>query len=312
MSKHPFHRGELTVQHMAGERSTADRNSAVIGPAIPPTAIPFLAKQRLMAVATIDEAGTPWPSVMVADHQFIEATEDGTHLTMTWNPRVIPSGDGLRERLSMDPRIGLLAIDFDSRRRLRINGKVLESNSTSSVIEIAESFSLCPRYIQRRQLSAVSRPQHTQTDRSVASDRLDDSQWAMLQRADTLFVASVNEDDGLDVSHRGGPVGFVERVGPARLRLPDYAGNSLFNTLGNLYVTPRAGIVVLDFDTGNVLQVAGRSTLRFDQRDPRGLTGGTGRFWELEIEAVREGALSVDVAWQYLDASPFNPQPTDS
>ena len=59
--------------------------------------------------------------------------------------------------------------------------------------------------------------------------------------ADTFFVASAHAERGVDASHRGGLPGFVRVLGDRTLEIPDYPGNSMFNTLGNPAADPRAG-----------------------------------------------------------------------
>jgi predicted pyridoxine 5'-phosphate oxidase superfamily flavin-nucleotide-binding protein len=85
----------------------------------------------------------------------------------------------------------------------------------------------------------------------------------MIAVADTFFVASYTDDtvDGrqVDVSHRGGKAGFVRVGEDGVLTIPDFAGNLHFNTLGNFLLTPRAGLMFVDFATGDVLQLSGRA-----------------------------------------------------
>ena len=109
------------------------------------------------------------------------------------------------------------------------------------------------------------------------------------RQADTFFVASyVDHEDGdraVDVSHRGGRPGFV-RVEGNRLTIPDYAGNLHFNTLGNLISNPRAGLLFVDFEQGNVLQVQGRAEVILDSPLIAAFEGAE-RIWTLDIEQVR-------------------------
>jgi hypothetical protein len=98
---------------------------------------------------------------------------------------------------------------------------------------------------------------------------------ALLQRADTLFIASASARrvvpggaEGVDVSHRGGPPGFIgidDGPGGLRLTLPDYLGNFFFNTLGNLLAWPLAGLLVPDHEDGSLLQLVARATVETDQ-----------------------------------------------
>ena len=85
----------------------------------------------------------------------------------------------------------------------------------------------------------------------------------MLEAADTFFIASTGGEYGVDVSHRGGPPGFVGVEG-ATLTVPDYQGNRYFNTLGNLMLDPRAALLVVGFDSGDVLELRGRAEIVWD------------------------------------------------
>ncbi|MCH8978716.1 MAG: pyridoxamine 5'-phosphate oxidase family protein, partial [Armatimonadetes bacterium] len=69
---------------------------------------------------------------------------------------------------------------------------------------------------------------------------------------------------GMDASHRGGDRGFVRVDSETRLMFPDYAGNNHFNTIGNLILDPRAGLLFMDFATGSLLQLTGRATIDWD------------------------------------------------
>jgi hypothetical protein len=92
-----------------------------------------------------------------------------------------------------------------------------------------------------------------------------------------------------------------------RLRIPDYIGNSMFNTLGNFMSYPRAGLVFIDFENSRVLQLTGRPEILWELDDPAGETGGTGRFWQFELEAWRDSILPFRLDWEFLDYSPFIP-----
>ena len=104
--------------------------------------------------------------------------------------------------------------------------------------------------------------------------------YPLYEAADTFFVASAHPRRGTDVSHRGGDPGFVRMLDDHTLRVPDYAGNSMFNTLGNLHVNPRAGLLFVDFDRWRTLQLTGTATIRFDL-EPRA--------WDFRVEASRSG-----------------------
>ena len=65
----------------------------------------------------------------------------------------------------------------------------------------------------------------------------------LIENSDTFFLGTTHPTSGNDASHRGGPAGFV-RVTPEHLWWPDYPGNNMFNSLGNLSVDPSAALLV--------------------------------------------------------------------
>lgn len=61
-----------------------------------------------------------------------------------------------------------------------------------------------------------------------------------IQQAGTLFIASSHPERGADVSHRGGHPGFIRVEDAQTIIIPDYSGNNMFNTLGNILVNASA------------------------------------------------------------------------
>jgi predicted pyridoxine 5'-phosphate oxidase superfamily flavin-nucleotide-binding protein len=201
----------------------------------------------------------------------------------------------------------LLLIELSTRRRLRINGHADADGPDRFLLLVDHAYANCPKYIQRRAKvgdGAVAA-------RDVAGPRrgtaLSAQQAALAAAADTIFVASLHPGAGADASHRGGRPGFITVLGPSTLRIPDYAGNSMFNTLGNFAVHPAAGLLIPDFAADRTLQLSGEAEVRWDLGDPAGATGGTGRFWDFHVTRTLELPLPVALRWDLLEPSPFNP-----
>ena len=117
----------------------------------------------------------------------------------------------------------------------------------------------------------------------------------MIAAADTLFVASYvdlphggdkqdpphgGERRTVDVSHRGGKPGFVRVGDDGTLTIPDFVGNFLFNTLGNLLLNPRAGVVIADFGTGDMLFLSGITEIVWNGPEVASFAGAQ-RLWRL-------------------------------
>jgi len=308
---HQYHEGERAVQERSGEQRIAARNGAMIGNSIIPGARPFLAAQTMIAVAVENGDGEVWASLWFGTRGFASAADEGSTLVVdrsrTLPLDVDPVGAALREGSAL----GVLAIELETRRRLRVNGTVRTLSAAALTLEVEESFPNCPKYIAKRHLrsrgAAAEDAPHSRPAYEEGS-ALDALRLATIARTDTMFVGSAHPSGGADASHRGGDPGFVRAVDERTLRIPDYSGNSMFQTLGNLHASPRAGLVFLDFEGRRLLHVTGTTTLRFDEVDASLVTGGTGRAWDLHVTRWVEGSLPNDVDAELLERSRVIPQ----
>ena len=291
-----FHEGELLVQDRAGESAMAAQVAAGISDVVIPGARGFLAAQRMVAIASMDEAGTPWASVLLGQPGFATAA-DGTAVTVDLTKALVDPADVLWSNLRLGGSIGLLAIELGTRRRLRINGRISRVTETAIEVAVREAYPNCPKYIRRRRLAETG---EVAAGQEVASgSALDATRQQLIERADTMFLASQHPSRGADVSHRGGVPGFVRVLDPTTLRVPDYRGNSLFNTLGNLAVAPAAGLAIIDFERARILQLTGHVVLHFDlPDDPDQPSGGTGRYWDFHLSRWIERSLPSGLRWQ--------------
>ena len=312
MGEQPFHDGEIAVQERAGERDIARRHGAAISPRIIPGALPFLARQRLVALAAAGDDGYLWTSVWYGEPGFVQSA-DGERVSIRPSLMARSPDDPVLRRLAIGRDIGILAIEFTSRRRLRINGTVQNISADEISVFVSESVPNCPKYIQRRQPHDVSPTATPSSPRATEwGGTLDEPRRALIARTDTAFVGSLHPARGVDASHRGGAPGFIQVVDATTLRVPDYPGNSMFMTLGNFEIDPRASLAALDFDRGQVLCLSGTARLHFGVENPQHPTGGTGRYWDLAvrewIQFELQSAAAAALRWELLDASPFNPR----
>ncbi len=299
----PFHAGELAVQAKTGESRIAVRNGQTIGNRIPNGALKFVDKQPMVVAASLDADGQIWVSLLAGKPGFALA-EDPALVSINTDFLVSAGDDIFWSNADKHPFVGLLFIELTSRRRLKVNGK-LTADGNQYQLAVSESFPLCPRYIQKREIevsSAKSLPDAPTLVGTVLTDALVNR----ISRADTFFVGSAHDAEHLDASHRGGNPGFVRVEDAQTLLIPDYNGNSLFNTFGNLTINPAAGLLFVDFDGGETLQLTGHADLIFAEPDPTDDTGGTGRHWRFHLHNWRRQASLRNVAWQFLEYSPFN------
>lgn len=296
-----FHEGERAVQSRAGVMDEAGRLGRGITSAIPAAAKPFLESQRLAVLSGVDRSGRVWASMVSGAPGLITAPRANTLRLAAGLPDADPLSDGV----APGRPLGVLVIDPERRRRLRVNGRVEKTGRDAIEIRTEEVFGNCPKYIQARVLEPGVEPARLGSGRQ--SDALTELQRRAIERADTLFIASVHADAGADVSHRGGQPGFVRVPDARRLLIPDYAGNNMFQTLGNIAADPRVGLLFVDFDTGATLQLTGRARILWEPDAIAGLEGAQ-RALAVAIDAVVEIEGRGPLGWRFVEYSPFNPR----
>jgi predicted pyridoxine 5'-phosphate oxidase superfamily flavin-nucleotide-binding protein len=308
----PFHEGEIRAQKLAGEAWAAEQNGQIIADEIPGGALAFIENQPFSVIGSSDPEGRLWASVLLGELGFMRAHDRRT-VTVDLKRAFVSPSDPLWRNLETDPKVGALVIDLATRRRLRINGNLSKTGDDSLELFVAESFPNCPKFIQRRHFVfdadfSAERSSDNATGVGVKEDkRLNDEQRQAIERADTFFVTSAHAGRGLDASHRGGNAGFVKMLDEKTLRIPDYPGNGMFQTFGNLLTNPKAGLVFPDFEGKRLLQLSGTVAIEWNAVGSELETGGTGRFWDFHIERVLETPLPDGLRWEFLDASPYNP-----
>jgi predicted pyridoxine 5'-phosphate oxidase superfamily flavin-nucleotide-binding protein len=299
----PFHEGELALQRATGERDIGAVNGRIIADQILPGAVRFIGRQELAIVASVDADGRPWASALVGPAGSFSVV-NLARITLARSAG--RPDDPLWANLQSDPRVGLLFLEVASRKRYRVNGQTPDSGADPVVVDVDETLGNCPKYITRRHL--VVGPPDGGTPAAETGTRLGESERRIIAAADMCFVASANPAGNLDASHRGGQPGFVQlRNEGEQLWIPDYRGNSMFNTLGNLAVNPAAGLLFIDFAGHQTLQLTGTSAIDLEASDSAGPTGGTGRAWTFTPTGWRRAPLPARVDAEFLEFSPHNP-----
>ncbi len=287
----PFHSGEKRLQTRAGKRDEMEQfGRRAIRSFMPDQHRDFYAQLPFMVVGSVDHTGWPWASIVCGEPGFVSST-DAKSLTLATQTL---SGDPLANALKPGAPLGLLGIEMSTRRRNRVNAHVTHTTHGEFSLAVDQAFGNCPQYIQRRTVDFVRDPDVlTQTPVVAESNTLDRAASAMIEAADTFFVSSYihahsrPQVEGVDVSHRGGKPGFVKIDGNS-LTVPDFPGNYHFNTLGNFLVNPKAGLVFLDFETGDVLQLTGTVEILSEDDAQIKAFAGAERGWRFTLHrAVR-------------------------
>lgn len=251
----PWHAGELAAQGRAGMEEIPPGFG--IRDFMPDQHRLFFAQVPFLLAGAIGEDGAPMATVLAGGAGFV-ASPDPRTLAIAAR-----SADPAGARLTQDAPIGLLGIELHTRRRNRANGRVAFSGEPGLIVEVLQSFGNCPQYIHPRMVDVA-----TAADPAVETfEGLDETARSQIAAADTFFVATSSGRDvingGVDISHRGGPAGFV-RIDGDVLTIPDYRGNRYFNTLGNLMLDPRAALLFVDFATGAMTQLQGTAEVLWD------------------------------------------------
>ncbi|MCA7885345.1 pyridoxamine 5'-phosphate oxidase family protein [Burkholderia contaminans] len=301
----PFHAGELAVQQRAGVTEAAgSAGRRGIRRFMPDQHRTFFAQLPFFVLGGVDAQGQPWATLRAAAPGFVTSPDPRT---LRIAARALP-GDPLAGAWQPGAPLGGLGIEFDTRRRNRVNGVVRAVDGDALTIAVEQSFGNCAKYIQGRKPTFVAREVDACAEPDV-SDALNDADRALLAQADTFFVASANTSAdagaarGADVSHRGGMPGFV-RVDDARtLTTPDFSGNRFFNTLGNLQHDPRAGLLFVDFDNGDLLYVAARAEIVWDGPLVASFDGAQ-RVVRFHVREVRRMRAVLPFRWSAVERAP--------
>ena len=284
----PFHQGEIAAQARAGDVLAG----AAIRDFMPDQHRDFFARLTYAFAAIQDSDGWPLATLLTGTAGFIASPDARSLRLAVRRDSEYPFFTALKEQ----ERIGLLGIDLATRRRNRANGTAVAVTDEEIVIAVEQSFGNCPKYIQPRTLDSDPPTAIGQAEPTETLEEIDEAARRMIVESDTFFVASSSGRPtimrgGMDISHRGGRAGFV-RVEGNCLTVPDFAGNRYFNTLGNFHLHPRAGLLFLDFNTGDLLHLNGEVTLDWDSS--RSFPDAE-RFWRLRF---RRG-------WRKRNATPL-------
>lgn len=278
-----FHSGELAIQTRAGVRARAARLAPMAARGRLGAATADLLTTAQLAVLTArDTAGRLWISPLFGEPGFL-AAETPTRLRIDSHFADVDPLAGAPP----DQPVGLLVINFATRRRFRINGLMTQRDSVGVTIDVDQAYGNCPKYIHTPTTplsdgSAFDRALIFSGTTLRAQDR------ELIERSDTFFFGTTHPGSGSDASHRGGPPGFVHTE-HGRLWWPDYPGNNLFNSLGNLAVDPSAALLFTDFSTGTALQMSGSAEVVWvtDQPDDNLRTGRSVTFAPRRVIVTR-------------------------
>jgi uncharacterized protein len=299
----PYHEGEQALQERTGMRDRLERvGRKVIRDFMYDQHRELFEALPMLLVGSLDARQRPWASILTGRPGFI-LTPDPHTLEVHAS---IPYSDPLRGHLASGAPLGLLGIELETRRRNRMNGRVIRSGEDGFAVRVEESFGNCPKYIQARQHEFVRDPASVAARRLVHREgpALSEKAARIVRGADTFFIASAAPgqagDRQVDISHRGGKPGFVrltaDEDGAALMTVPDFPGNFHFATLGNLTLHPRAGLLFVDFASGDVLSLTGATRIIWDGPEVDAFAGAQ-RLLQIRIDEGFRVENAVPLRW---------------
>ncbi|RUU05746.1 flavin-nucleotide-binding protein [Mesorhizobium sp. USDA-HM6] len=303
LSPSPWHEGEIALQRRMGvEARMNEVGRRVVRDHLIDQHREFYSLLPMVVLGAVDQRGDAWATLRAGRPGFLHAP-DAHRLTVELaRESADPAEAGMEDGASL----ALLGIDLGTRRRNRLNG-TLRRHARGFDLTANQSFGNCPKYIQLRQARFVRDPSKQTASPVSPSSKLDDAARALVRRADTFFVATYADPHGsrqLDVSHRGGRAGFVHVGEDDWLTIPDFAGNRFFNTLGNIALNPRAGLVFPDFSTGGLLQMTGEAELLSERPGGEPLEGAEG-YWRFHPRRIVWRPDALPIRYDFAEWSPF-------
>lgn len=292
-----WHEGERRLQeHVGAAERMASVGQRVVRDFMPDQHREFYGQLPFIVLGSVDERGDAWASLLEGRPGFMTSPSE-TRLDIFATPN---AQDPAAEGISSGKAIGLLGIEMHTRRRNRMNGIVREANGKVAV-EVDQSFGNCPRYIQLREFDFLRDPQQAADGPAEVAEVLDADARALISRSDAFFVATYADRETrrqVDVSHRGGKAGFV-RVGPdGMLTVPDFDGNLFFSTLGNILLNGKAGLVFIDFATGDLLQMTGDAEVILESPEIAAFQGAE-RLWTFTPRRIVRRKNALALRWAF-------------
>lgn len=278
-----WHEGEIA---MAKAMHVPDMDNPTF-PSLSPQLANHARIVPLIAIGTLDKHGRPWTTLWGGEKGISQPIAHGilgikSQVVRQHDPVVEElvgkDGDGTVVREEGEGRmVSGLTIDLETRKRTKLYGRMVagalsmrEDEATETqqhvaevqlVLKIEQSLGNCPKYLNKKHIEpAESNPELISDSPQLPQQALD-----LLSKADLFFLSSANHDQDMDTNHRGGPPGFVRVISNdasgAILCYPEYSGNRLYQTLGNLKTNPVVGLCVPDFETGDMLYLTGTTTI---------------------------------------------------
>ncbi|WP_336778911.1 FAD-binding oxidoreductase [Pantoea sp. USHLN256] len=290
-----WHAGEIALQQQAGVADRmAEVGQRVVRDHMPDQHRDFYAQLPFIIAGSVDTHGDAWATLLEGQPGFIFSPNATTLDIAAHADASDPAAAGMQDAAP----IGLLGIELHTRRRNRMNG-VLQAIGGGFRVQVEQSFGNCPRYIQQRDVQFARDPAAPYHGAVETLNALDDEARASIAAADTFYVATYNYQPHrqVDASHRGGKPGFVRVGDDGLLTIPDFNGNLFFSTLGNIYQNGQAGLLFIDYASGDTLQMSGEAAVILDSPEIAAFQGAE-RLWTFRARRIVRRRAALALRWQ--------------
>ncbi|KAF1911989.1 hypothetical protein BDU57DRAFT_523264 [Ampelomyces quisqualis] len=325
----PWNAGEERMHHLLRVPPQDNPTSAMLTP----QAGYMLQHGPLLALGTLDSQSRPWTTLWGGSPGFSQPLGGGLigirTLVDSTQDAVVKAlmGDTVDGEMS-EPKDGGnmlagLAIDLMTRKRVKIAGKMIagtvqeidaefeedggskfttKQKQIQLVTKIEQSLGNCPKYLNQYKL----RPAKIDSDLLSASPCLTEEGKNLIGRSDMFFLTTSTKQD-MDVNHRGGPPGFVRIMSGDQFVYPEYSGNRLYQSLGNLQLNPKIGVTFPDYETGDVLYTTGTAVILVGA-DAASLLPGSNLAVKITIAETRLVRRGLPFRGVRHTPSPYNPR----
>ncbi|KAH7069670.1 hypothetical protein BKA63DRAFT_519400 [Paraphoma chrysanthemicola] len=325
----PWNQGEMQMHSLLKVPPQDNPTSTMLTP----QAAFMLQRGSLLALGTLDSQSRPWTTLLGGSPGFSEALGGGFIGTRTLvdgvNDPVVQAlvGDAANGEM-LQPEDGGkllagLATDLMTRKRVKIGGKMVAGTMKETDVEILgtdvegpptkqhqvqlvtridQSLGNCPKYLNQYEM----RPALVEAKLVATGSALSDEGRALINKSDMFFLTT-SADEDMDVNHRGGPIGFVRVTAENQIVYPEYSGNRLYQSLGNLLINPKIGITFPDYESGDVLYVTGTSQVLVGG-DAAAVLPGSNLAVQITIDEARFVQRGLPFRGTRRLPSPYNPR----
>jgi hypothetical protein len=260
-----YHAGQLEVQTEANTRPVAEMLREWVGPLGD-----FTLGADMIVLAAQAEGGFEF-ATLSGEAPLVEPA-GGMSLQFPAPMFSPPAEGGTRQQAEGGTRlVGGIAISLAERRRARLNGEM--TCDYEPIFTAHEGFTNCRKYI----VPSLALDEAMHLGPQQKQDVPLDDPWlaGVIARCETSFLASSSPEGQPDVSHRGGPAGFLKLDAAAgRLSWDEYIGDGMLKSGGNVRACPELSLLVIDLDTGDAAQLNGRGVFTVTLREKRPRTDG--------------------------------------